>query len=151
VGPRAGQDIVEKRKILPMPGFEHPAVQPLFSDTIKLVLVILNIWSLISRVLSPQILFWNHVAGILSIFCAQAGARMVYAVEASVLAKIIPKVAKENNLSDVIKVRDAISKAVTNHISTAWLTYTKITLLCVTSLEFATVLNYHYPFFNMEA
>jgi hypothetical protein len=36
---------------------------------------------------------------------------MVYAVEASVLANIIPKVAKENNFSDVIKVCDAFSKA----------------------------------------
>jgi predicted fused transcriptional regulator/phosphomethylpyrimidine kinase len=35
---------------------------------------------------------------------------MVYAVEASILANIIPKVAKENNFSDVIKVRGAISK-----------------------------------------
>jgi hypothetical protein len=111
VGPRAGEDIVEKRKILPMPGFEPLAVQPLVSNTIKLVLVKLNVWSLISRILSPHIMFWNHVAGILSIFCAQAGARMVYAVEASVIAKIIPKVAKENNLSDVIKVCDAVSKA----------------------------------------
>lgn len=42
--------------------------------------------------------------GILSLFCAQAGARVVYAVEASALANIIPKVAKENNFSDVIKV-----------------------------------------------
>ena len=35
---------------------------------------------------------------------------MVYAVEASALANIIPKVAKENNFSDVIKVCDTIPK-----------------------------------------
>jgi hypothetical protein len=50
----------------------------------------------------------DHVAGILSLFCAQAGAKIVYAVEASALANIIPRVAKENNFSDVIKVCDAI-------------------------------------------
>jgi len=42
--------------------------------------------------------------------CAQAGARIVYAVEASALANIIPQVAKENNFSDVIKVCDAVPK-----------------------------------------
>jgi predicted RNA methylase len=57
------------------------------------------------------VLFSDHVAGILSILCAQAGAATVYAVEASVLANIIPRVAKENNFSDVIKVCDIISKA----------------------------------------
>lgn len=58
--------------------------------------------------LSPPILLCDHVAGILSLFCAQAGARVVYAVEASALANIIPKVVKENNFSDVIKVCDPI-------------------------------------------
>jgi hypothetical protein len=61
-------------------------------------------------VLNPHILSCDHVAGILSLFCAQAGARIVYAVEASALANIIPKVAKENNFSDVIKVCEAIPK-----------------------------------------
>lgn len=42
--------------------------------------------------------------GILSIFCAQAGAKKVYAVEASNLAKLIPLVAKENNLEEKIEV-----------------------------------------------
>jgi protein arginine N-methyltransferase 6 len=51
----------------------------------------------------------NHVAGILSLFCAQAGARKVYAVEASGVANIIPKVAEENSFSDVIKVCGALT------------------------------------------
>ncbi|KAK2587404.1 hypothetical protein KPH14_003119 [Odynerus spinipes] len=42
--------------------------------------------------------------GILSIFCAQAGAKKVYAVEASELAKIAEEVVIENNLERVIKV-----------------------------------------------
>jgi predicted RNA methylase len=58
----------------------------------------------------PRALSSNHAAGILSMLCAQAGAAMVYAVEASALANIIPRVAKENNFSDVIKVCDAISE-----------------------------------------
>ncbi|XP_069701012.1 protein arginine N-methyltransferase 6 isoform X2 [Periplaneta americana] len=42
--------------------------------------------------------------GILSVFCAQAGASTVYAVEASNLADMIPKVAEENDFASVIKV-----------------------------------------------
>ncbi|XP_058802149.1 uncharacterized protein LOC131670508 [Phymastichus coffea] len=42
--------------------------------------------------------------GILSIFCAQAGAKKVYAVEASNLAKLISIVAKENNVEQVIDI-----------------------------------------------
>ncbi|XP_035733209.1 protein arginine N-methyltransferase 6-like isoform X1 [Vespa mandarinia] len=42
--------------------------------------------------------------GILSIFCAQAGAKTVYAVEASELAKLSEEVIVENNLENVIKV-----------------------------------------------
>ncbi|XP_015175955.1 PREDICTED: protein arginine N-methyltransferase 6 isoform X1 [Polistes dominula] len=42
--------------------------------------------------------------GILSIFCAQAGAKTVYAVEASELAKICKEVVTENNLENVIEV-----------------------------------------------
>lgn len=42
--------------------------------------------------------------GILSILCAQAGAKVVYAVEPSSVANIIPSVAEENNVSGVIKV-----------------------------------------------
>jgi len=61
-------------------------------------------------VLNPCIESCDHVAGILSLLCAQAGARIVYAVEASALANIIPQVAKENSLSDVIKVCDAVPK-----------------------------------------
>ncbi|CAG9860429.1 unnamed protein product [Phyllotreta striolata] len=42
--------------------------------------------------------------GILSVFCAQAGAKTVYAVEASDTYKIAEEVAKENKFGDVIKV-----------------------------------------------
>nr|AFK37695.1 unknown [Lotus japonicus] len=43
-------------------------------------------------------------AGILSIFCAQAGAKRVYAVDASDIALQANEVVKANNLSDVIVV-----------------------------------------------
>jgi hypothetical protein len=65
---------------------------------------------LLFLVLIPRSESRDHVAGILSLFCAQAGARIVYAVEASALADIIPQVAKENKFSDVIKVSDVIPK-----------------------------------------
>ncbi|KAE9605193.1 putative methyltransferase [Lupinus albus] len=42
--------------------------------------------------------------GILSIFCAQAGAKRVYAVDASEIALQANEVVKENNLSDVVIV-----------------------------------------------
>ncbi|KAF4525040.1 hypothetical protein B566_EDAN001953 [Ephemera danica] len=42
--------------------------------------------------------------GILSIFCAQAGAKKVYAVEGSNLAQITKSVVKENNFDNVIEV-----------------------------------------------
>lgn len=42
--------------------------------------------------------------GILSIFCAQAGASKVYAVEASGLYRIAEEVVKENKLEDIIEV-----------------------------------------------
>lgn len=42
--------------------------------------------------------------GILSIFCARAGAKTVYAVEASNLAAIAVDVVRENNLTPIIKV-----------------------------------------------
>lgn len=42
--------------------------------------------------------------GILSVFCAQAGARKVYAVEASETYRIAVEIAKENNFEDVIQV-----------------------------------------------
>ena len=42
--------------------------------------------------------------GILSSFCAKAGAKVVYAVEASNLAKIALKVMEENNLTSIVKV-----------------------------------------------
>lgn len=43
-------------------------------------------------------------AGILSIFCAQVGAKRVYAVEASMLAESIQQVSIENNVQDKIEV-----------------------------------------------
>lgn len=42
--------------------------------------------------------------GILSALCAQAGAKLVYAVEASNLAHIALKTMEENNLTPVVKV-----------------------------------------------
>ncbi|XP_029661352.1 probable protein arginine N-methyltransferase 6.1 [Formica exsecta] len=42
--------------------------------------------------------------GILSIFCAQIGAKKVYAVEASMLAKTIEQVLIENNVQDTVVV-----------------------------------------------
>lgn len=42
--------------------------------------------------------------GILSIFCAQAGAKKVYAVEASDLANLAKEVVKENGFDEVIEV-----------------------------------------------
>lgn len=42
--------------------------------------------------------------GILSIFCAQAGAKMVYAIEASDLVKLAEEVTVENKLNDTITV-----------------------------------------------
>lgn len=42
--------------------------------------------------------------GILSVFCAQAGAKKVYAVEASNIADIAKDVVKENNWEHVIEV-----------------------------------------------
>lgn len=43
--------------------------------------------------------------GILSIFCAQAGAKKVFAVEASNLANLAREIVKENNYENVIEVR----------------------------------------------
>lgn len=43
-------------------------------------------------------------SGILSIFCAQVGAKKVYAVEASILAKSIEQVSIENNAQDKVEV-----------------------------------------------
>lgn len=42
--------------------------------------------------------------GILSVFCAQAGASRVYAVEASRTAEHAKQIVKENHFSDVIEV-----------------------------------------------
>ena len=43
--------------------------------------------------------------GILSLFCMKAGAKRVYAVEASNLAVTLQNVIKKNNADNVIKVR----------------------------------------------
>lgn len=43
--------------------------------------------------------------GILSLFCAKAGARKVYAVEASNLATVLPEVASKNGFSEIISVK----------------------------------------------
>ncbi|CAG5055657.1 unnamed protein product [Parnassius apollo] len=42
--------------------------------------------------------------GILSLFCAQVGAKKVYAVEASNIANIAKEIVKENNFVDIIEV-----------------------------------------------
>lgn len=42
--------------------------------------------------------------GILSIFCAQAGAKKVYAVEASKLANLAKEIIKENKFEEIIEV-----------------------------------------------
>jgi predicted RNA methylase len=42
--------------------------------------------------------------GILSIFCAQAGAKVVYAVEASDVANLAKEIVKENKYEDIIQV-----------------------------------------------
>ncbi|CAL8074006.1 unnamed protein product [Orchesella dallaii] len=42
--------------------------------------------------------------GILSLFCAKAGAKKVYAVEASGLAKTLPQIFSKNGFSDVVTV-----------------------------------------------
>ena len=49
-------------------------------------------------------LFLLPILGILSLFCAQAGASRVYAVEASQLADITRRVVEKNGFSDVIEV-----------------------------------------------
>ncbi|XP_026823648.1 probable protein arginine N-methyltransferase 1.2 isoform X2 [Ooceraea biroi] len=43
-------------------------------------------------------------SGILSIFCAQAGAKKIYAVEASMLARTIEQVLVENNVQNKVEV-----------------------------------------------
>jgi protein arginine N-methyltransferase 6 len=55
--------------------------------------------------------------GILSIFSAQAGAKIVYAIEPSNLAILISQVAEENNVNDKIKViKKSIEDLNTNEI-----------------------------------
>lgn len=64
-----------------------------------------------SAVLTNKYLFKNKVVldvgagtGILSVFCAQAGAAKVFAVEASNLATIARNIVNENNFQNVIEV-----------------------------------------------
>lgn len=42
--------------------------------------------------------------GILSVFCAQAGAKKVYAVEASAIYRLAVDIVKENRMENVIQV-----------------------------------------------
>lgn len=49
--------------------------------------------------------------GILSVFCAQAGASRVYAVEASEVFRIAEEIVKENGFQDVIQVFNRILAA----------------------------------------
>ena len=42
--------------------------------------------------------------GILSVFCAQAGAKKVYAVEASQMADLAREIVKENGFDEIIEV-----------------------------------------------
>jgi len=44
--------------------------------------------------------------GILSMFCARAGSKKVYAVEASNMAPLLPKVFGKNGFKDKIEVRE---------------------------------------------
>ena len=44
-------------------------------------------------------------SGILSLFCWRAGAKRVYAVEASKMAEPLAAIVEKNKASDVIKVR----------------------------------------------
>lgn len=46
--------------------------------------------------------------GILSAFCAKAGAKLVYAVEASNLAKIALQIIEDNGLTPVVKVMSVV-------------------------------------------
>lgn len=64
-----------------------------------------------NAILSNQDLFKDKIVldvgsgtGILSIFCAQAGAKQVFAVEASNLAKLSMDVIKDNGFEDIIQV-----------------------------------------------
>ncbi|XP_008545663.1 protein arginine N-methyltransferase 6 [Microplitis demolitor] len=64
-----------------------------------------------NAILNNKELFLNKIVmdigagtGILSIFCAQAGAAKVYSVEASKLSQLIEKVVEENGYKNVVKV-----------------------------------------------
>lgn len=62
------------------------------------------LFKLISPILEGYILRYDLFLGILSIFCAQAGAQKVYAIEASDLVKLTEKVLIENKLQNKITV-----------------------------------------------
>lgn len=64
-----------------------------------------------NAIMSNKTLFKNKTVldvgagtGILSLFCAKAGAKLVYAVEASNLAKVAIEIVEENNLKTIVKV-----------------------------------------------
>lgn len=66
--------------------------------------------------------------GILSMFCAQAGARKVYAVEASDVAEVAKKVVSSNKVDDQVtviqsKVEDAILPEKVDVIVSEWMGY----------------------------
>ena len=74
--------------------------QPMFSAWIAWMLFCLILSLILLCFVSSSV----FLAGILSLFCAQAGASKVYAVEASNLAHVIRKVVDRNQLSHVIEV-----------------------------------------------
>lgn len=63
----------------------------------------------------------NHLAGILSMFAAQSGARKVYAVDASAVAFKAERNIKDNGFSEVITY--VISPALRNPDTIATRTY----------------------------
>ena len=49
--------------------------------------------------------------GILSLFCAKAGAKKVYAVEASDMAKTLKDVISKNGCENIVQVRNLLDKS----------------------------------------
>lgn len=66
-------------------------------------------------------------SGILSVFCAQAGARKVIAVEASALAKLAEQIIAENEVQHIVQVerRLCIIILVTSYLFLYMLTFKK--------------------------
>lgn len=55
--------------------------------------------------------------GILSVFCAQSGAKKVYAIEASSIANLAKEIVKENKLDHIIEVRIDTINSLIKHCS----------------------------------